>query len=562
MTLLLFWAGELLSASGIILHNQVGYYPKAIKRALATDPGQGKFEIHNQFGEIVFRGALDPQGHWDLAGQSAWLADFSAVSELGQYQIVIPDVDTSAVFRIHTHVLNDALRSGMKSFYYQRLSTDLPPQYAGHWSHAGGLPDQKCYYHPSSGRLEGFRPSPGGWFDAGDYNKYIVNGGVTVSTLLATHELMPFLFPDGSLNIPESGNGINDLLDEVRWELDWVLTMQDDDGGVFHKLTSKNFCGFIMPEDDDSERWVVGKSTADALNFAAMLAQARRVYATVDPPFSKKCLAAAERAWKWALENDQVYYSNPEDVVTGAYGDVDMKEEFVWAAAELYASTGSDRYLQEFTDRYEPVTMVYSESWRTFVDKLGVMTLLLSRDNNIGELQAKLAGDWLAMADAEISRMEQSPFRVSVNEFHWGSNSDVLNSALITAIAHLITGDDRYLNATIEITDYIFGKNASTYSQLTGFGSRSPMNIHHRPSAADGIPEPVPGFVVGGPNADGEDDIEKFTWGIPYTYTEPARRYEDVLGSYATNEICLNWNAPFVFVIGYLESGNWAQSVH
>ena len=180
----------------------------------------------------------------------------------------------------------------------------IEEQYGGIYQRASGHPDDRCIYHPSSGLNEGILSSPGGWYDAGDYGKYVVNAALTVGQMLNLLELLPDAIPSDQLNIPESGNGIRDLMDEIRYELDWVATMQDEDGGVFHKLTALTFGGFIMPEEYTLDRYIFGKGTAASLNFAAVMAQTSRVYAEVDPDFSSEALIAAERAWDWALVNN------------------------------------------------------------------------------------------------------------------------------------------------------------------------------------------------------------------------------------------------------------------
>jgi len=119
---------------------------------------------------------------------------------------------------------------------------------------------------------------------------------------------------------------------------------------------------------------------------------------------------------------------------------------------------------------------------------------------------------------------------------------------MILCMTHRFTGDEKYLIGAEQITDYILGKNATGYSFLTGFGAKKVMNIHHRPSAADGICDPIPGFIAGGPNKDKQDSSE-----VTYAFDYPAKSFEDVVESYASNEVCLNWNAPAVYVLGYLQ---------
>ncbi|MDR0907760.1 MAG: glycoside hydrolase family 9 protein [Rikenellaceae bacterium] len=430
-----------------------------------------------------------------------------------------------------------------KSYYYQRASLSLEPAYAGKWSRAAGHPDTHVAYHPSTGHSEGFLSSPGGWYDAGDYNKYVVNAGISVGQLLAAHEAAPGVFADGALNIPESGNGQNDLLDEVKWELDWMKTMQDTDGGVFFKITSKVFCGMVMPAADNLERWVVGKSTTSALDFAAVMAMASRVYATYNAAYAADCLARAERAWGWAVANPSVAYRNPSDISTGEYGDGTMTDEFFWAAVELAVATGDageyKSYVQQHIGDYIPVS---EPSWG-FVAPLGITTLAFAPD--VCGVKARATEAIVDFGRNSLRQIAQSPTAMPHINFNWGSNSGVANTGVLILCAYRLTGDKAFLEGAKVVSDYLLGSNATGYCFITGvegIGEKSPMNPHHRPSAADGIAEPVPGFVVGGPNGGRNDEGP----GVVYPDHRPEMCYVDVTESYASNEVAINWNAPAI----------------
>jgi endoglucanase len=534
----------------IIKANQLGYYPNSVKKAIIARTTDSTFQIKNIIGKVVFEGKLSKPVFYDKSGEDLRIADFSELNQPGSYLLTVQDAVEDFRFEIKDKLYSDAFTSVLKSYYYQRTGIDIEEKYAGKWNRKAGHPDTLCYFHPSSMRGNGSMSSPKGWYDAGDYNKYIVNAGVTVGTILHFHEMYPGFVNDGMLNIPESGNGLSDLLDEIRFELDWVLTMQTADGASNHKLTSKNFNGFEMPDQDTSARFVVGKSTAATLNLAGMTAQAARIYKESDADFASKCLLAAEKAWKWAVKNPAVFFKNPEDVHTGEYGDENISEEFWWAASELYITTGKKEYLDYLSKNEAYVKMIVGGSWSNFIGNLGSFSLLLA-DSDIPEpLLFKVKQQMTKLADELLLQMDKNPYRVFLDDFQWGSNSDILNSAMIFAWAHKLTGEPKYMYAIIETTDYIFGKNATDYSFITGFGSKTPKLIHHRPSGADGIEEPVPGFVIGGPNAGRHDEGN----GVNYEYKLPAKSFADVEASYASNEVCINWNAPAVFVLGYLEA--------
>ncbi|MEN8798301.1 MAG: glycoside hydrolase family 9 protein, partial [Flavobacteriaceae bacterium] len=318
--------------------NQVGYYPNATKKAIvAQNTAAESFQVFNTDDmEMVYEGKLSAPQVWELAGETVIVADFSELNAPGSYSLYVEDVGYSFPFEISAEVLRPALKAGMKSYYYQRAGYALDSAHAGQWHRPAGHADNQVNFHPSTGRT-GQTSSTGGWYDAGDYGKYMVNGGFSLGQMLVLHEQYPGALGDGELNIPESGNGNSDLLDELKYEMDWILSMQDEDGGSFVKLTTKNFTAMKLPHEvDDIPRFIIGKSTPATLNLAAVAAKMSRAYTEIDPDYSAKCLEAAQKAWDWALEHPDMAYKNPEDVQTGEYGDADFSSEFFWAAAELF----------------------------------------------------------------------------------------------------------------------------------------------------------------------------------------------------------------------------------
>lgn len=544
-------------ASDDIRINQLGYYPKSVKTVVVVNSTSPDFTVQSIDGNILFTGKLTDQGTWKLSGEKIKTGNFSGFQTSGSYRIHVADKGGSHEFTITPHLYRGALKGAVKKFYFQRASMKLEEKYAGKWHRPMGQPDTTCYFHPSSGRSKGTMASPGGWYDAGDYNKYIVNAGITVSMMLGFYELYPASIPDNSMNIPESGNGISDLLDELKYELDWVLTMQDTDGGVFFKLTSKQFSGFIMPHQDTSQRFVVGKGTAPALNFAAMTSQAARIFQPIDKAYANKLLKAAQRAWQWALKNKTVYFKNPPDIKTGEYGDEELEDEFYWAAVQLLLTTNDRQYLPYAGSYLDNVNNKKKASWRYFLDELGTLSLSVSKNTVAKKLKTKAKEVVIRLADDIRKEIQSIPYRIPKSHYVWGSNSDLANDAVILAHAYILTGESRYLVGVCETVDYLFGKNATGYSFVTGFGNKTPMNLHHRPSGADGIADPIPGFLVGGPNQERQDALAKNkTYGVKYPHKEPARSYLDQTGSFASNEVCINWNAPLVFILGFLEANS------
>ncbi|MBW3545307.1 MAG: glycoside hydrolase family 9 protein [Bacteroidetes bacterium] len=570
LLLLISFAAKAQPAAENIRLNQQGFYPTAPKVAVIVGEGAGeRFFIKLSDGtKTVFTGKLSKPKPAEFSKRSTRVADFSSFQQPGSYVLEVPGTGQSYIFEIKPRVHEEIAAASIKGFYFQRVSTALPETYAGQWQRPAGHPDTQVQIHPSAASKQ--RPagtviaSPRGWYDAGDYNKYIVNSGITMGTLLSAFEDFPAHFKQQKLNIPESANVVPDLLDEVLWNLRWMLTMQDPhDGGVYHKLTTANFEGMVMPADARNQRYVVQKGTAAALDFAAVLAQASRVYQNYSkefPGLADSCLIAATKAWDWAQKNPNVVYDQEAisqkfepKITTGAYGDKEFKDEFIWAAAELYVTTKDDGY-------YKAVKMLPDQdmplpSWAQ-VRLLGYYTLLRHSNSlttaakkDLPELKKRL----LAFADQLMGDAHQRAYRTVMGktekDYIWGSSAVAANQGIALLQAYRISKDQKYLQAALSNLDYLLGRNATGYSFVTGFGDKPVMNPHHRPSVADEIEAPVPGLLSGGPNASAPRQDKCTT----YTSTFADETFTDHDCSYASNEIAINWNAPLVYLANGLE---------
>ena len=540
----------------LIRLNQLGYYPSSDKIfTVAPAPEATTFNVVDSTGTIVYEGQLSAPKDWTaLAGETVKTGTFSDLNGVGSYRIFVPEVGFSYPFEITQRVYAEAFPASLKSFYHQRMSMPLEAQYAGDYARPAGHPDDQVRYHPSSGRPDsGPVSSPGGWYDAGDYNKYIVNGAFSTGMMLQLAEQYPHFVGFDDLNIPESGNGKSDFLDEMKYELDWMLTMQDTDGGLFHKLTTLGFEGMDkMPNAAVNQRYIVGKGTTATLDFAACTALAARVFRAhdYDAAYADQLLAAGKAAWEWAMQHPAVEYKNPEDVSTGQYGDANFDDEWAWAAAELYLTTGEERYLDKFRAMDTRFRFNPGETWTGQMTNLATYSLLANTDQLPTELATSLREKVTRCADTLLLDMATLAYHQPVRTFHWGSTSDVLGGAMVLANAYRLTGEARYLRGVRQATDWVFGHNATGFSFLTGHGDHTPMHIHHRPSAADDVEAPVPGLLAGGPNPKQQDK----KWATYPEGAAPMQSYVDQEGSYASNEICLNWNAPLVYVLGFLEA--------
>jgi endoglucanase len=547
--------------------NQVGFYPQAPKVAVVVGAAAGPFYLTTpDLATTVFTGELGAQQYADLSFQQTRIADFSGFTGTGTFVVWIPALGFSHPFQIKPGVHEDVARAALKAFYYQRASTPLPPAFAGIWSRPLGHPDTEVLVHPSAAsaaRPAGTRISSArGWYDAGDYNKYVVNSGITLGTLLSLYEDFPAYCAGLNTHIPESTNAVPDLLDEALWNLRWLQTMQDPaDGGVYHKLTNASFDGMVMPPEAKAPRYVVQKSTAATLDFAAVMAQASRVLGKFDrqlPGLADSCLRAATRAWTWAQAHPAVLYEQDKlnkqfqpAISTGTYGDGNVADELSWAAAELYATTKQDAYYK--AGKFSTETQLPLPSWgqvRTLASytlaRLGNdLTPLARRD------APKLKKQLLALADnlaaGAPARAYQTVMGKSAADYNWGSNANAANQGIALVQAYRLSGDRQYLLAALTNLDYLLGRNATGYCYVTGCGAHSPQHPHHRLSEADGVLAPIPGLLVGGPNPGRQD-------GCHYPSTLPDMAYDDEVCSYASNEIAINWNAPLVYLAAALEA--------
>lgn len=546
--------------------NQIGFYPDAPKIGIVIGATSDIFHITTiNLHDTVFTGTLNAPKLWTCSNEQVRKADFSSVTTTGTFVLYVPGIGYSSQFEIKPYVHEEIGIATLKGFYFQRASLLLLPTWAGKWWRAMGHPDNQVEVHPSAASVQ--RPAgtiiscPKGWYDAGDYNKYIVNSGITTYTLLAMYEHFPEYFKSLETNIPESNNNIPDVLDEALWNIRWMLTMQDpNDGGIYHKLTYPNFSGFVMPNRAPSTgRYVVQKSTGAALNFAAVMAQASRIFAEFQsefPSFSDTCLTAALNAWNWARKNPNVFYNQNQvnqnfspPIQTGEYGDWSFQDEFQWAAMELYVTTRADSFINIVPTLLNTTTDV---PWWQDVNTLGYYSLAHHRKHltsviDTTTLKQRLIDLANSLRDVSTNSAYGVIMGASPGDFSWGSNGVAANQGMVMIQAFLLTGDKSYLGTAIANLDYLLGRNATTYSFVTGYGDKAPLRPHHRISQADGVWEPVPGLLVGGPNPDQQD-------GCSYPSNLPARSYVDVWESYASNEICINWNAPIAYLACAIEA--------
>ena len=535
--------------------DQAGYLPSSPKIALVTVPGTNFVVKRVSDGATVLQGKLSAPATDADTGDTVQAADFSSLKAAGKYYVEIAGVGRSWPFAIGPDVYQRAFYLAMRGFYGQRcgVAVDMGPEFTAYKHPACHLNGE---FHETSGK-QGSRPNIGGWHDAGDYGRYVVNSGISTGSVLWAYEMFPAKVGKVKLNIPESGNGTPDILNEARFNLEWMLKMQDDDGGVWHKQTSTHFSGFVMPQDDTLPSEVIGtgsapfKSTCATADLAAVAAIAARVYAPFDKSFAAQSLAAAKKAWQWTEQNPNVTFKNPPGVTTGEYGDNNCSDERLWAAAELWRTTGDASYNQYFVTNYKTFLDLLrkpdAESWKQ-VAPMGLWTYALAKQKGADpKAVAEIKRLTTAAAQQVVDETAKNPYHVSLltKDYVWGSNGVAANYGMQLLVANTFLPKAAFVNTALDNVHYLLGRNTFSLSWVTQLGANPYKHPHHRPSGADNVDDPWPGLLSGGPNAGRQDDVlKKLPVDLP-----PAKVYADEQASYASNEIAINWQAMLVFVL-------------
>jgi len=516
--------------NGSVKVNQVGYLPEGLKYgyignylgdAGMMDIAPTTFEIRDAAtGNPVFTGTPTFRGEDAvLSGERVYDCDMSSLSTPGTYFLYVPGVGRSPTFAVAADVFDEPYFTSAHALYYQRCGMALaPPQADPRWVH-GECHADDGYIHESHLESElyddetiGERvPMPRGWHDAGDYGKYVPTAAVALHTLFTAFELYPQRFPDGLWNIPESGNGMPDVLDEIKWELDWLRRMQSGDGGVFHKITTTAYAD-SMPEQDTDTRWISPKSTHATAIFAAVMAAAYRNFLPYQPDFADSCLGQAELAWQFLQNYEEAYppdgFTNPPGIGGGEYNDpLGDRDDRAWAAAELYKTTGLAQYHDAFEQFWAEHTPDWGwnefqhhqkkASWAYCTTTYPVDPTHV--DDYLEALRAELDIQRVVWTDANIYR---NAYRSDVLEWiGWGSFAQSTRYSRDFIKGTYLLEDDSYEAYAAVNLDTQLGNNPQCLSYITGLGRFYPQDPLQTPSDRDGVAEPVPGLPVNGPAA-------------------------------------------------------------
>ena len=569
--------------------SQLGFQPDDPKTAIVPGlyPGPIAWQMLDGDGKVVARGMTTLFGKDAASGGDVSRIDFGGFRTPGKYRLVAGSA-ASAYFEIRPNLYRPLARDALAFFYHQRAGVPIEARIVGaKWARPAGHAHEvaKCFTGKDERDMLWLGGCPysldvtGGWYDAGDHGKYVVNGGIALWTLLNAHERNPGALPAGA-------NGAPGLLDEARYEMEFLLRMQVPQGtrmalpsgppksladspgwrsapadladldvsGMAHQKVADSAWTKLPtpPQDDTQERLLYPPTTAATLNLAATAAQCARIWKTIDPAFAARCLAAAERAWAAAKRNPQVYATN-SFTGSGGYGDTDVSDEFYWAAAELFVTTGKAEYRAALTASRHFRQPAGEPGWPQ-VATLGTITLATRPSTLEAAEVTRLRGLLIAAADRFLADEAGNGYRIPypATNYPWGSNGALLNRAMVLGVAGDLTREAKYRAGVIDAIDYVLGRNPNGVSYVSGYGSWSMQHPHHRfwaPSLDPRLPGPPPGVLSGGPNSTAmADPVAAKLRGT----CAPQRCWADDVNAYALNEVAINWNAPLVWVGAWL----------
>ena len=523
--------------------NQVGYLPFERKVFLFTNNNENMagviFQVVRLSDHTVFKGLLGNVIMDKDSGDKNYMGEFSFVEEPGEYVIRIGD-EESYPFEITPDKYRKLFYTTMRSYYLQRCGMEINDSISG-VSHAPcHLNGATMESDPRGGEIA----ATGGWHDAGDYGKYIPTAALTVAQILLMYELSPETFNSISLDIPKEKGYLHlpDILAEIKYELDWMLKMQDlKDGGVYFKVSTDEFPPEnTAPEDDNGICYCYSKGTAVTANFGAAISIASRIFEKIDQDYSETLKKAAISAGEFLIKtNDQVLVHSVGK--TGAYLTSSVKDDLLWCYAELYRLTGNNKYIA-LIEKYWVETFSPNISWDnvSFLAAYALtscMGISTERQNYIRDVILQ----WTKSIKKQIS-LNGYGSALKLEEYTWGSNKAALAYGVSMILAEKILDRNELENEIKAQLDYVLGVNPLSKVFITKIGIDYVRNPHNRLIKSKGIL--IPGLLVAGPNNNAEDGF--------YSKGLGPKGYVDLFEACSCNEYAIDYNAPLVFVAGYL----------
>jgi endoglucanase len=558
--------------------NQLGYLLGRPKQATLISNAEEPvpFLVRDREGVAVYSGASRP---WSVrpeptSGLSVHVLDFSGLTVHGAgFRIESAD-QRSHAFEVTSRVYHRLSADALGFFYLMRSGTpildNVAPGYGRPAGHAGLSPNRGDLAVPAWAGVEARRLYPGwsctgtfdvsgGWYDAGDYGKYVTSGGVAVWQLLSTLDLLKRA--DSS---PPARKFADLIRAECRWQLDWLMRMQVPAGDplsglAFHRVHGTQWSP--MPgwaHEDPTERVLHRPSTAATLHLAAVAAKGARLFRATEPGYARTLLEAARTAYDAARRHPHLLA--PDDHARfggGPYADDELEDDFYWAAVELWLTTDEEFYRQEVLSSAQHTADAFDPAGFDF-----------DRVTAPGRLDLALTGSHLADQDRVVDSVREGADRLlelqsqqpwgqpyaPTEGWHWGSNGRILNNLVVLAVAHLVSGASRYADAVASGMDYLLGRNALGQSYITGYGTDYTCHQRTRQFGHDldpALPPPPLGALAGGANSQPTPDFpyDPRLLGLP-----PQCCYLDEPTSEVTNDVCIRWNAPLVWVATYLSA--------
>ena len=527
--------------------NTVGYLPSAKKQASLASPGRTFTVVRVSDGATVWQGkitgpVLDPDTQEQL-----YTADFSKLKQPGDYQLDIPGLGHSAPFQVAADVYRDPFCLVMRGFYLWRCGTAVSATNHGEvFSHGICHTNDAWLDYVGGGHTQ--RDGTQGWHDAGDYNKYVVNAGITVGSLFRAWEDFGPQIRTVKLDLPESGGPLPDFLAEIKWELDWLLKMQAPDGSVYHKLSTPGFGNHVPPELETANRYFTPWGSEATADFVAVAAQAARIFRPYDPVFAGRCLKAAQSSYQYLQAHPEYHPADQTGFSTGAYeiNQPDHRlggapQNRLWAAAELWETTGSPEALRDVEARVKAVNGQVSPDfdWDETRD-LGLFTYLFSERSGRDPALVKLVRKNLLAAANEIvqTRNHDAYARPMGSQYYWGDNGGVARQTMVLMSAERASRKHEFLpwshgvyrEVCLDALNHLFGRNYYGRSFVTGLGFHPPMHPHDWRDTGEYLENPWPGYLVGGSHPKATD-------------------WHDDHDDFRTNEIAINWNAALVYAL-------------
>ncbi|MCM1145432.1 MAG: glycoside hydrolase family 9 protein [Blautia sp.] len=406
--------------------------------------------IDAQTEEIVYQGQIVSKGYNETTKEEISYGDFTEYQAPGSYYLQADIIGRSYPFVIADEPYESVFNEVLKQYYYNRCGFMLSVELAGEAAHGACHTKGAGLIEDTTVELD----VSGGWHMDEIGRRDVLKGCYAINSLLLAYELYGEVFTD-DVGIPESGNGIPDLLDEVKYEIDWLLKMQDAvSGAVYSRVT-------VIDNETAAYALYVEPVTMDAtIHFAAAMAKFSYLYQTYDLTFANQCLKAADRAYRYA----------------GKYIDDVDAEDYFYAAAELYRATGSYGYRKVAQDYLTGLESLDIEKDAVF---WGCVTYLSTKQKVDMELCNRLIS--LLLADVEqISYASKSSKYLTEGNKEQSNNSELLKKMTRMSVADHIITNHEYTTVLENHLHYFMGRNAESISYIDGVGSRNYQTVDEK----------------------------------------------------------------------------------